>query len=129
MSDQTTYTPAQLHYLKHTLGVVPVSGNPYTSPTSRRDYFERQDYEAHEQYEEQRRSDAIRFDDLYSEREMHLWADCQHYKTRSEHLEATIREACKVLQTNSLVEAVRKVVADLREAKSPKPIAEQADKE
>jgi hypothetical protein len=126
-----TYTPKQLHYLKHTMGVVPV-GNPYARHAndkfaSCRDVQAYEARETHEHYAEQRRSDAVRFEDLYSDREIGLWADLQFFKSRSEHLEATIAEACKVLGSHNLVEAVRKLKDELREAK--KPIAEQADKE
>ena len=108
-------TPEQTAAVCRVMGVKPAGGNPYAStrgPDLIRHY---ESYEAHETFSERRRD--VRFDDLYSDREMGLWADLQHFKARSERLEAEIREACKILQTDSLVVAVRKLVAEVRELK------------
>jgi hypothetical protein len=113
-------TPEQEAAVCHTMGVTPAGQNPYAStrgPAKDRigHYSE---YEAHESWSQYSRD--IKLDDLFSNREISLFQDREHYKARVEILENQIAEACKILQTNSLVVAVRAMALAYRELQQQK---------
>lgn len=115
------YTPEQLRYLRFHMGMEPVGmSNPYHGHTTRSkplDQFEYDENEARAAHAEQHALD-VRFDDLYSEREQKLWSEAEYYRAKSERLSVEIALACKIMQSETLVESVRALVAERRELKA-----------